>query len=99
MLDIKEDIQSLTDFKRNTAEFMQQLKETGRPLVLTVNGKAEIVVQDAASYQEMLEAAEEARTLRALENARKGKGRPAQEVFEELRQMLNIPANAKRPKK
>ncbi len=69
MLDIKQDIQSLTDFKRNTAEFMQQLQQTGRPLVLTVNGKAEMVVQDAASYQEMLEAAEDAKTLKALISA------------------------------
>ena len=99
MLDIKQDIQSLTDFKRKTAEFMQQLQQTGRPLILTVNGKAEIVVQDAATYQALLEAAEEARTLRALANARSGKGRPAKEVLEEVREMLNIPANAKRPKK
>ena len=99
MLDIKQDIQSLTDFKRNTAEFMQQLQQTGRPLILTVNGKAEIVVQDAATYQALLEAAEEARTLRALANARSDKGRPAKEVLEEVGEMLNIPANAKRPKK
>ena len=50
-----EDIHSLTDFQRNTKEHIQRLKETGRPEVLTVNGKAEIVVQDAASYQKLLE--------------------------------------------
>ncbi len=94
MFDIKKDIQSLTDFKRNTAEYMEQLKLTGRPLILTVNGKAEVVVQDVESYQEMLEAVEESRTLRALANARRGKGRPAQEVLEEIRGILNVPANA-----
>lgn len=99
MLDIGKDIQSLTDFKRNTAEYMEQLKLTGRPLVLTVNGKAEIVVQDAESYQEMLEAVEEAKTLRALANAKSGKGKPAQGVLEEIREILNIPSNATRPKK
>lgn len=97
MLDIKEDIQSLTDFKRNTAEFMQQLKQTGRPLVLTVNGKAEIVVQDAASYQATLEAAEDAKTLKALLAAKAGKGRPASEFFAELRKKYNLPE--KRPRK
>ena len=50
-----EDIHSLSDFQRNTKEHIQRLKETGRPEVLTVNGKAEIVVQDAASYQKLLE--------------------------------------------
>ena len=96
MLDIKEDIQSLTDFKRNTAEFMQQLKQTGRPLELTVNGKAEIVVQDAASYQATLEAAEEAKTFKALLAAQAGKGRPAAEFFAELRKKYNLPAKRSR---
>ena len=50
-IDISKDIHSLTDFKRRTTELVGQLKTTGRPLVLTVNGKAELVVQDAASYQ------------------------------------------------
>lgn len=52
------DIQSLSSFKRNTSEFIEQMKETGSPIVLTVNGKAELVVQDAASYQKLLDAME-----------------------------------------
>ena len=51
MLDINSDINSLSNFKRNTPEFLRQLKETGHPVVLTINGKAELVVQDTASYQ------------------------------------------------
>jgi len=56
MLDISRDIQSLSNFKRNTVEFIEQMKQTGNPLVLTVNGKAELVVQDAVSYQKLLDA-------------------------------------------
>ena len=44
MLDISRDIQSLTDFKKNTSEFVNQLKQTGEPVVLTINGKAEVAV-------------------------------------------------------
>ncbi|MEP7337053.1 MAG: hypothetical protein ABI977_04865 [Acidobacteriota bacterium] len=40
---------------------------------------------------------EDARTLRALEAARRGEGRPAKEVLEEIREMLGIPADAQRP--
>jgi predicted transcriptional regulator len=40
---------------------------------------------------------EDARTLRALESARRGEGRPAREVLEEIRLMLGIPVGAKRP--
>jgi prevent-host-death family protein len=46
------DIQSLSTFKRDTTKIVRQLKKTGQPVVLTVNGNAELVIQDAASYQE-----------------------------------------------
>ncbi|MGK7898130.1 MAG: type II toxin-antitoxin system Phd/YefM family antitoxin, partial [Xenococcus sp. (in: cyanobacteria)] len=55
MLDITKDIDSLTNFKRNTSQYLQRIKESGNPLILTVNGKAEVVVQDAESYQKLLE--------------------------------------------
>ncbi len=57
MLDIKRDITSLSNFQRHTREFLQRLQETGRPVVLTVNGKAEFVVQDAEAYQRLLDRA------------------------------------------
>ncbi|MBV8127225.1 MAG: type II toxin-antitoxin system Phd/YefM family antitoxin [Planctomycetaceae bacterium] len=66
MLDISRDIHSLTDFKKNTSEFINQLKQTGEPLVLTINGKAKLVVQDAAAYQKLRQVAEEARVLEGI---------------------------------
>jgi prevent-host-death family protein len=66
VLDIGRDIHSLTDFKKNTSEFINQLKETGEPVVLTINGKAELVVQDAAAYQKLRQLAEEARVLEGI---------------------------------
>jgi Antitoxin Phd_YefM, type II toxin-antitoxin system len=53
-----EDIGSLTDFARNTKAHLQRLRRTGRPELLTVNGKAEVVVQNAAAYQRLIEALE-----------------------------------------
>ncbi len=55
MINLSQDIQSLSTFKRNTNEMIEQMKAKGNPLVLTVNGKAEIVVQDAAAYQKLLD--------------------------------------------
>jgi prevent-host-death family protein len=66
MLDISRDIHSLTDFKKKTSEFINQLKETGEPVVLTINGKAELVVQDAAAYQKLRQVVEEARVLEGI---------------------------------
>ena len=57
MVHLSEDIHSMTDFKRRTTDFVARLKETGRPMVLTTNGRAEVVVQDAAAYQRLLDAA------------------------------------------
>ena len=54
-MDLSKDIRSLSDFKRNTAPLLERMEESGQPLVLTVNGKAKLVVQDAASYQKLLD--------------------------------------------
>ncbi len=92
MLDLTRDIHSLTDFKRNTTEFLAQLKETGQPLVLTINGKAELVVQDAQSYQKLIELAERLATIAAvkdgLASARRGEGRSLEEVFDALEEEI-----------
>jgi prevent-host-death family protein len=60
MLNLAQGIDSLTNFKRQTAEYLTRLHKTGKPVVLTVNGKAEVVVQDAAAYQKLVEAAAKA---------------------------------------
>ena len=69
VLDISKDIHSLSDFKRNTSEFLEQMRNSGHPVVLTINGKAELVVQDAQSYQKLLERVDE---LEALEGIKRG---------------------------
>ncbi len=50
-----EDIGSLTDFSRNTRAHLKRLRRTGRPELLTVNGKAEVVIQNASAYQRLIE--------------------------------------------
>ncbi|WP_016951948.1 type II toxin-antitoxin system Phd/YefM family antitoxin [Anabaena sp. PCC 7108] len=88
MINIAKDIHSLTEFKRNTTEFLQRIKQTKHPLVLTVNGKAELVVQDVESYQELLDAAELVETLKGiklgLEQMQRGEGKKADDFFNEL---------------
>jgi prevent-host-death family protein len=97
-MDLSRDIHPLTDFKRNTPEFLRRLKETGHPLVLTVNGKAELVVQDARSYQRLLDLAERLERIQAvkegLASADRGEGRPMDDLFDELEEQLR--ARAKR---
>jgi prevent-host-death family protein len=64
MFNIAEDICSMTEFKRRTANIVTRLRHTGRAVILTTNGRADIVVQDAASYQRLLD------RVAAFENGR-----------------------------
>jgi len=95
MLDITKDIHSLTSFRRNSARLMKQLKKNGRPVVLTVKGKAEAVVQDAKSYQHLLDIAAHAEARegirQGLEDARHGRLRPIREFFAEFETRHGIP--------
>jgi len=85
MIDVTQDIHSLTTFKRKSSGLMKQMKKTGRPLVLTVRGKAEAVVLDAASYREVAVHLDTMASIRrGVAQAKKGMGRPADEVLDEL---------------
>ncbi len=53
-IDVK-DIRSVTDFQRNAKTHITRLKKTKAPMVLTVNGSASVVVQDASTYQHLLD--------------------------------------------
>jgi prevent-host-death family protein len=85
MIDVTQDIHSMTAFKRNSSGLMKLMKKTGRPLVLTVNGKAEAVVINATAFQEVAEQLDTIASIRrGLAQARKGLGRPVDEVFDDL---------------
>ncbi|MBW4512358.1 MAG: type II toxin-antitoxin system Phd/YefM family antitoxin [Scytonematopsis contorta HA4267-MV1] len=62
-----ENIQTLTDFKRNAKDYVERIKATKSPLVLTVNGKAEVVVHEAQAFQDMIDRLQRAeKELKAL---------------------------------
>jgi len=95
MLDITKDIQSLTTFRRSSGNFMKQLKKTKRPVVLTVNGKAAAVVQDAAAYQRLLDIAACADAnegiRQGLDDSMHNRVRPVTEFFAEFEAKHGIP--------
>jgi prevent-host-death family protein len=88
MLNIAKDIQSLTTFRRSSGDFMKQLRKNKRPIVLTVNGKAAAVVQDAEAYQRLLDIAARADAAegirQGLEDVKRGKIRPIEDFFKEF---------------
>ena len=54
VLNIVEDIRSITELKRNTRAILDQVHETKRPIVLTVNGRADVVIMDPETYQRLV---------------------------------------------
>ena len=90
------DIHSLSDFQRNAKTHLEQMKKTGRPRVLTIRGKAELIVQDAKSYQKLLDAVERLEATegikRGLASLQRGEGRPIEDALEDLRKKYEIPS-------
>jgi PHD/YefM family antitoxin component YafN of YafNO toxin-antitoxin module len=79
---------SLNSFNRSTPEFVTRMKQTGEPIVLKINGKAELVVQDAESYQRLLTLANRMESLeflrRSLNDADAGRIGPFRKAVQSL---------------
>ena len=90
-----EDIHSLSDFQRNAKTHIERMQKSERPEVLTVNGKAVLVVQDADAYQRLLDLADRMETWLAvregIESIQRGDGMSLDEFDRELRTKHGLP--------
>lgn len=84
-----EDIQPLTAFRANVASFVEQVRRTGRPLVLTQHGRSAAVLLGAADYEALVEEIEVLRDVYLSERElAEGKAIPHPEVASELRDLV-----------
>jgi PHD/YefM family antitoxin component YafN of YafNO toxin-antitoxin module len=87
-------IYSLTDFLRNYKAHIANIKESKSPEVLTVNGRAEVVMMDAESYQIMLDRLNHSETITAIQagiaSAERGELKPAEQVLNEMRTKYGV---------
>lgn len=94
MVHLNEDIHPLTDFKRRISAFLSRVKQTRIPVVLTVNGGPELVVQDAAGYQATLDRLARFEAVEAIRlgiaAAEDGRVVPAREALTALQEKLGI---------
>lgn len=86
-------IYPISDFNRKTNEHIKRIQESKNPEVLTVNGKAAVVVViDPESYDQLAQNQELLETIRdiaiANEQHQKGQSKPAKQVFQELKNEL-----------
>jgi len=90
MMNNFEDVNSLSHFKQNPSEAIEQLEKSGKPLVLTEEGKAKIVVQDAKSYQQFLDTIDLAESIicirKGLDAMNKNEEQSIEEAFAEIYQ-------------
>ncbi len=78
-------IHSMSDFVRNPKAHVARLKETRIPEVLTVNGRAEVVMLDTETYEDLLERLKSIDEIAALRAhmAQARKNAPPQEPISE----------------
>jgi prevent-host-death family protein len=85
-ISLAEDIRSVTDLKRHTREILDHVHQSGRPVVLTVNGRADSVIIDAKVYEKHLKAMNLGRLLSEAEGqVAGGQTRPARDFLEEFK--------------
>ncbi len=69
------------------------MKETGQPIVLTINGRAELVVQDAGSYQRLVELVDRLEAIagirKGLDESTRGEGQPIEDAVREIREHVD----------
>ena len=90
-ISLAEDIRSITDLKRHTREILDHVHQTGRPMVLTVNGRADSVIIDAKVYEKQLKAMNLARLLSEAEaQVSDGNTRSARTFLKEFKNARKI---------
>jgi prevent-host-death family protein len=84
-----EDIQPLSAFRANVASFVEQVRQTGRPIHLTQHGKSAAVLLGAANYEALIEELEVLRDISISElELAEGRGVPHAQVAQELREVI-----------
>jgi PHD/YefM family antitoxin component YafN of YafNO toxin-antitoxin module len=86
---------TLTEFTANPVPILEKLRRSGAPLLLTADGQAAVVVQDAGSYQRMLETVDRLETIAAVkegvQDVAAGRTKPMREVLDALARKHRLP--------
>jgi prevent-host-death family protein len=91
-ISLREDFRSLAEFANNPREIVKQIHRTGRPVVVTVKGKPDVIVLDAAAFERRLKLVNLAHLLaEAEDDVQAGRVRPADEFLSELDREQTVP--------
>jgi prevent-host-death family protein len=91
-LSLTEDVKTVSELKNSLRSVFEQIHQTGRPVVVTVNGKPDVVLMDAAQFERKLRALNLAALLaRGEDDIRRGRTRPARAFLGELKREGKLP--------
>ena len=83
------DIQPVTEFRANAAQFIEQVRDTGEPMILTQHGRSAAVLLDVVSYESLMDEIVLLRDVRQAEDqVAAGKGVSHASVAKKLRARL-----------
>lgn len=90
-LSISEDIKSVSELKKKTNEIFRQMHHTGRPIIVTVNGKPDAVLLDAEVFEKKLKSLNLGMLLAVAEaDVKDGRVRNARDFMEEFKKGAKI---------
>ena len=91
-INVLEDIKTVSELKKKTSEIFSQMHKTGRPIVVTVNGKPDTVMMDVEVYEKKLRAFNLAPLLAVAESdIEKDRTRPARDFLKEWSDESKVP--------
>ncbi|MDI6776363.1 MAG: type II toxin-antitoxin system Phd/YefM family antitoxin [Syntrophales bacterium] len=90
-LSISEDIKSVSDLKKKTNEIFRQMHHTGRPIIVTVNGKPDAVLLDVEVFEKKLKSLNLGMLLAEAEaDLKEGRVREARDFLKEFKDSAKI---------
>lgn len=90
-LSLSEDIKSVSDLKKKTNEIFRQIHQTGRPVIVTVNGKPDAVLIDVDVFEKKLRSLNLGLLLAEAEtDVRLGRTREAREFLKEFKRSVKV---------
>jgi prevent-host-death family protein len=89
---LTEDVKTVSEVKQNLRAVLGQIRDTGRPVVVTVNGKPDAVLIDVETYERKLKVLNLVGLLAEGEqDVQQGRTRPASAFLKEFRRAKKIP--------
>lgn len=91
-LSLTEDVKTVSELKKGLRAVLKQIRETGRPVVITVNGKPDAVLIDVETYERKLKALNLVGLLaEGEEDIRRGRTRSSSAFLKEFKRAKKIP--------